>query len=66
LVNEKEILAKQWNSRMTQEDLAAYNNSVDEFNQRAINYERMSSALSEMADEFNAIVLEKNIKYQRP
>lgn len=64
LVNEKDVLATERGSKMTQEDLVAYNRAVDAFNQRAINYERMSSELSEMVDEFNAIVLEKNLKYQ--
>jgi hypothetical protein len=66
LVNEQVTLARQRDLKRTRKDLDAYNASVNAFNQRAERYEKMSRSLSEMVDEFNAIVRENNPKYQSP
>jgi len=66
LVKEKDALAKGKDSKRTREELVSYNKSVDAFNRRAENYEKMCSQLSKLADEYNAYVLEDKPKYQKP
>jgi hypothetical protein len=66
LATERNALAKGKISKRTREELVGYNKSVDAFNQRAENYEKMCSQLSKLVDEYNAYVLEKNAKYQKP
>jgi uncharacterized protein (DUF342 family) len=66
LAKEKNTLAQKRDLKKTREELAAYNTSVDAFNQRAENYEKMSGKLKNLVDEYNAFVLEKNAKYQKP
>ena len=66
LTKGKDALARSRDSMKTREELAAYNKSVDAFNQRAENYDKMSSQLRKLADEYNAYVLEKKEKYQKP
>ena len=66
LAKEKDALVKGRASIKTREELVGYNKSVDAFNQRAENYDKMSSQLSKLVDEYNAYVLEKNAKYQKP
>jgi len=66
LAKEKDTLAKGKDSKRTREELVGYNKSVDAFNQRAENYDKMSSQLRKLADEYNAYVLEEKTKYQKP
>ena len=62
----KNTLASSRDSMKSREELAAYNKSVDAFNQRAENYEKMSSQLKNLVDEYNALFPEKNTKSKKP
>ena len=66
LAKEKDTLAKGKDSKRTREELVGYNKSVDAFNQLAENYEKRSSQLRKLADEYNAYVIDKKEKYQKP
>ena len=56
LMKAKEGLAKGRDSLKGREELATYNKSVDAFNQRVENYEKMSSQLHKLIEEYNALV----------
>jgi hypothetical protein len=66
LTKGKDALARSRDSMKTREELAAYNKSVDAFNQRAENYESMSSQLKILVDEYNALLPAKNTKSKKP
>jgi len=62
LAKEKDALVKGRASIKTREELVGYNKSVDAFNQRAENYDKMSSQLTKLVEEYNAYVLEEKPK----
>jgi len=66
LAKEKDTLAKRKDSKKTLEELVGYNKSVDAFNQRAENYEKMCGQLKKLADEYNAYVLKEKPKNKKP
>jgi len=66
LAKEKDALVKDRTSIKTREELVGYNKSVDAFNQRAENYDKMSSQLTKLVEEYNAYVLEEKPKNQKP
>jgi Domain of unknown function (DUF4124) len=66
LAKEKDALVKSRASIKAREGLDGYNKSVDAFNQRAENYDKMSSQLTKLVEEYNAYVLEEKPKNQKP
>jgi hypothetical protein len=66
LAKEKDALVKGRASIKTLEELVGYNKSVDAFNQLAENYDKMSSQLTKLVEEYNAYVLEEKPKNKKP